>query len=517
MTTPQIPSIGKATNYTFSPSEKAPKQRQTSCSFWGVAKAAFLALLALPLIARGNPFEAKELSLNDTSLATNSSGAGIALETLFPGQFVTHVTPEEMVHTLNGDTDQFAHQIEERTLTVEEITKQMSKDMDTTEESSLEDIVRKKVNRKILSKIADVDPKKQYKVSSKTTIMHTTVEADDAARLLNADDLFVLANQMNNLKQFEKAAKWYQVAAEKGHPGGNAIIGKMYLFGEHITQDFDLGAKYLDRASKLGGPEIQKGVGQVYLLMSQNYVFGENGYPKDIDIAMKWLNKADACGEPRAKENIAYINANYILIGDKYREKLGDIEIIKPEVIGPSGFYSIGVLYRHQGDKDKANKMFKEAADRGHAEASYLVGLGLYDGGKGTKEERKLSIHYLNQAAYQKHDGAITLLGLIYLEGDADAQIERNWELGLEYLDKAVTLGKAYAANSLGEYHRDGAYGLEKNPEQAFHYFSIAAEKGDTKAQRNLADLYSTGDGVEKDLKKAAYWRQKADSKPVAA
>jgi len=56
------------------------------------------------------------------------------------------------------------------------------------------------------------------------------------------------------------------------------------------------------------------------------------------------------------------------------------------------------------------------------------------------------------------------------------------------------------------------AYILDKSEdnEQAFDLYSQAAEKGDPEGQSGLADMYSAGEGVERDLEKAVYWYSRA-------
>src|SRR5947208_9379961 len=48
------------------------------------------------------------------------------------------------------------------------------------------------------------------------------------------------------------------------------------------------------------------------------------------------------------------------------------------------------------------------------------------------------------------------------------------------------------------------------DPRRYFESTKAQAEKGDAEAQLHLALLYSTGDGVSRDLSKATKWQRKA-------
>jgi len=51
--------------------------------------------------------------------------------------------------------------------------------------------------------------------------------------------------------------------------------------------------------------------------------------------------------------------------------------------------------------------------------------------------------------------------------------------------------------------------GVEKNYEEAFKWYSMAALKGNDKAQFNLATLHFYGKGTEVDKSRAKYWINK--------
>jgi TPR repeat protein len=59
-------------------------------------------------------------------------------------------------------------------------------------------------------------------------------------------------------------------------------------------------------------------------------------------------------------------------------------------------------------------------------------------------------------------------------------------------------------------------YGVERDLNQAAHWFTLAAEQNDEKAQSNLGQMYAAGQGVEKDPVKAYQWLSLASERGEA-
>lgn len=53
-------------------------------------------------------------------------------------------------------------------------------------------------------------------------------------------------------------------------------------------------------------------------------------------------------------------------------------------------------------------------------------------------------------------------------------------------------------------------WGVSRSRETAFYYFQIAAQLGDPDAQNEVAHCYYTGQGVKKDVHRAAQYYRKA-------
>ena len=81
-----------------------------------------------------------------------------------------------------------------------------------------------------------------------------------------------------------------------------------------------------------------------------------------------------------------------------------------------AGDYEDGIAAGRKGDFKTLVKKLKLAADSGHAQAQFTLGL-LYGTGKGVQQNKKESVKWYHKAAEQGHAPAQYSLGMIYFEG----------------------------------------------------------------------------------------------------
>lgn len=104
-----------------------------------------------------------------------------------------------------------------------------------------------------------------------------------------------------------------------------------------------------------------------------------------------------------------------------------------------------------------------------------------------------LAISQLQIAADKKHVGAIFAIGHIYLKGISSITV--HLATAHTYLQEAAKLGSVDALCALGElYQQTGAH------QQAFDYFSTAAQRGHTGALIFLADWLINENGDKPDV-----------------
>ena len=98
---------------------------------------------------------------------------------------------------------------------------------------------------------------------------------------------------------------------------------------------------------------------------------------------------------------------------------------------------------------------------------------------------------------------------LIETENDSEAMVQlggyyydkQKYDLAEKYYLMADSAGDTWAADGLGFIYYYGRVG-ERDYKKAFHYFSIAKDRGNLEAAMKIADMYHNGYGVEKDDEK---------------
>ena len=63
-----------------------------------------------------------------------------------------------------------------------------------------------------------------------------------------------------------------------------------------------------------------------------------------------------------------------------------------------------------------------------------------------------------------------------------------------------------------GFFYKNGEL-VKQDYKKAVHWYTLAAKKGDTEAQRDLGYCFFYGEGIRQDCKKAIYWYKKAAAK----
>ena len=111
---------------------------------------------------------------------------------------------------------------------------------------------------------------------------------------------------------------------------------------------------------------------------------------------------------------------------------------------------------------------------------------------------------YFLQAAEQGHVEAKFHLGIMYEEGKG---LHKDYDNAIKWYLKAAEQGYTPAQYNLGM-----LYLTDKQYMEAFNWFLKAAEQGHAGAQNNLGVMYEKGIGVEMDSKEAEKWYRKADA-----
>ncbi len=174
--------------------------------------------------------------------------------------------------------------------------------------------------------------------------------------------------------------------------------------------------------------------------------------------------------------------------------------------------YNLGLLLTQgrvtEADPARALGFFEAAAGQGHMEAMVQAGqLLLRNRPEGSFEDaRQRARGHLTPAAEAGHLRAQLELGILLSSDQAD---EKDLEQAVAWLGRAAAQGSASAQSRLGYLHLQGK-GVTRDAEQARMWFAEAARQGDAAAQAHLGWLYERGIGGSADATRAFTWYRRA-------
>ena len=156
-------------------------------------------------------------------------------------------------------------------------------------------------------------------------------------------------------------------------------------------------------------------------------------------------------------------------------------------------------------DSGAAIPLLKEAAGMGCTASMVLLGDILIDG----DEEQQKEAILLFRRAYRKGDNMGSRnLGYCYAIGIG---VRRNKRLAAKWYTRSAEAGNARAQCNMGVLCEYGN-GVKKDYREAARWFRMSAENGYSRGRTNYACLLRDGNGVEKDPEKAVYWFEQSGS-----
>lgn len=305
----------------------------------------------------------------------------------------------------------------------------------------------------------------------------------------------LIENHYDFKESQEKANKYAQEAlplinkfAGKPHNHSECqyLLGEFHEQGLGLTKDTKKALRYIQLASKQGHPGALWKLGVYY--------HKGIGIEKNLEQAINYYHLA-------AEKGIA--EAQYIM-GTFYEDGCRqDPSELKKSCF--SSCFKAEVLFELKKDPTKAAKYFQEAADQGHVNAQYKIGV-FYEKGKGVETNVRKSVHYIKLSAEQGNDMAQCKLGDSYQNGIG---LEQDPQQAVHYFQLSAKQGNALAQCNLGDCYKEGQ-GVENDPSQSVHYYKLSADQGEAAAQYNLGVCYKKGVGVKTDVNQAVQLYQSA-------
>ena len=204
--------------------------------------------------------------------------------------------------------------------------------------------------------------------------------------------------------------------------------------------DFVLAAQAWKELAAKGDDKAQNWLGRLYVM--------GKGVEQDYSKAMGWLNKSAAHHNPEAQ----------LWIGVMYRKGLGvtqdNAEAVKWYMLAAEqnnidAINNLGYMYLNglgvKQDRAEAIAWYTKAAEQGNALAQFQLGL-IYARGRGANIDNKKASFWFRKAAEQEDPDAQYNLGLIFVKGLSG---EKNITAGTYWLRKAADHGHSDAESLL--------------------------------------------------------------------
>ena len=152
-----------------------------------------------------------------------------------------------------------------------------------------------------------------------------------------------------------------------------------------------------------------------------------------------------------------------------------------------------------QDKSEEAYKILKKLADKGDAKSQNALGNG-YEYGFWGDVNLKQAKYWYTKAADQQYPGGIHNLGMLEFK-------QGHYEQALSYFQKGASLKSSESMTLLGAYYSEGIV-FEQDYKKALEYFDKALDidKNNASAQFNVGQAYYYGEGVQKDYHKAFAW-----------
>jgi TPR repeat protein len=156
-------------------------------------------------------------------------------------------------------------------------------------------------------------------------------------------------------------------------------------------------------------------------------------------------------------------------------------------------------------DYAEAVKWYHKAAEQGHANAQFSLGV-CFMNGQGVAKDPVEAMKWYRKAIEHGHPDAQFSLGGCFKigQGVAEDPVE-----AVKWYRKAAEQGHAKAQFNLGWCLMNGQ-GVAMDPVEAVKWYRKASDHELVIAQFNLGWCFMNGEGVAKDLEEAAKWFQKA-------
>ncbi len=228
--------------------------------------------------------------------------------------------------------------------------------------------------------------------------------ADLAADPANGRLMFAYGRALQRQGQNAAALDQYRMAAERGYPIAQMIVGVMFQNGLAAPRDLPQSVVWFRKAADQGYLPAQTVLGAMYL--------NGLGVEKDPAQAVAWYRKAADHSDPMAQSNLSALYHNGVGVAQDHQQafewmRKAAEQGYAPAQTGLGGMYHAGLGVPK--DDRKAMEWYAKGAEQGYAVAQSDLGL-MYHNGWGVAVDEPKAAQWFEKAAEQGYQPAQTLL-----------------------------------------------------------------------------------------------------------
>ncbi|KAF9159503.1 hypothetical protein DFQ26_006471 [Actinomortierella ambigua] len=359
-------------------------------------------------------------------------------------------------------------------------------------------------------------------------------ESGDAAASYNLGTIFEKA-LFGQPKDYEEAAKWFELALQQGHDSGRERLDLMELTEAAERQDVEaMVALAKCYENGMDGTPVDDATSFFWYLRAAKHghvsakchtadmlSYGEGTARDDVQAAA-WYYEAALDGDAWAQNELGYLYDD-----GQLGVPQSDTEAVywyrqAAQRGHPCGQFNLGNMYHDgRGVEAKSDKeavyWFRLAADQGDVIAQNNLAW-MYDAGRGVEQDNQEAYKWCLQSAQGGCKEAQCAIGIMMELGigtgtpRVDLEAASNWyRLAAEADDAAAGL---HARVIEAVRQRTTTTTTTTVPQDTLaerkEWYRQLAEQGEPAASYNLATLYDKGSGVDRDLAQAITWYKKA-------
>ncbi|KAF3849713.1 hypothetical protein F7725_019432 [Dissostichus mawsoni] len=255
--------------------------------------------------------------------------------------------------------------------------------------------------------------------------------------------------------QAQRAYDYFTQAANAGNTHAMAFLGKMYSEGsEYLHQNNETALQYFKKASDLGNPVGQSGLGMAYL-------YGR-GVPVNYELALKYFQKAAEQGWVDGQLQLGTMYYNGIGVKRDYKQALKFFNLAS-QAGHILAFYNLARC---------TPPLFKNVCERGRWSERLMSAYGSFKEG----EPDAALVQYLLLAEQGYEVAQSNVAFILDQKGVRIFTENETYPRALLHWTRAAAQGYTVARIKLGDYHFYG-YGTDVDYETAVIHYRLASEQ----------------------------------------